>query len=191
MEDTDAIKEDYKITNSNCLNDFNFATSTMTNGINLIYNSGSVSPGTNSTHITLNQDYFKKGFIKNLLDKIIEIKSLINKNEYEFFYIKNLIFGSNKSKIICEKKIDLTYVDELKKQSQLLLECIDNYNVNYKQKAIKHNDSFSNSWSLASGINNITWTTNSGTIRIDNDLIANSNINWIYTTNTSNITFTS
>lgn len=196
MEEINNIQEDQKIQSNSELRNSNSTTTSIYLDDYLTFNRGSITSSntnnlvlnTGSSFINLDQDFFKKGFINNLLDKVIEIKSLIKKNEYEFFNIKKLAFGPKKSKIICEKKIDLTYVDELKKQSELLLECIDNSKINHKKKAIKHNDSFSNKWSInSSGTSNITWTTNPGTITIGNN-----NFNWVYsnTNNSNSVTFT-
>lgn len=118
--------------------------------------------------ISLDSNYFKSGLIKNLLDRIIEIRSLIKNNSfYEFFNIKKISFLKDKTKIVCTKDIDIDYLNELKSESILLLECIDVPNDNYKEKAINGD--------ISSIINPYVTTQN--------------NFNWTYGTN-NNITYT-
>jgi len=153
----------------------------------VITSSNSLSIGSTSNYITLNGDYFKDGFIRNLLDKIIEIKSLTKSSLYEFFNLKKINFYGSKTKIVCTKEIDLEYLNELKNNSVLLLECIDVPKDNYKEKAIKNNSE--NNYVLGGSIiYNNTWNNN---ITITNPYVWNGtdNFNWTYNTNNT-VTYT-
>lgn len=153
------------------------------NGNGLI--SSNSTTGTNL--FSLNSDYFKSGLIKNLLDRIIEIRSLIKNNSfYEIFDIKKISFLKDKTKIVCTKNVDIDYLNELKKESILLLECIDVPIDNYKEKAINGDTSF------LFGGNNTTWITdynNTNTITINPYVTTTNNFNWTYGTNNT-ITYT-
>ena len=145
--------------------------------------------GSSTTEVAIGLDSFniKQSFIKNILDRVIEIRSLTKKSFYEFFDIKKIQYFKNKTKIVCSKVIDLEYIDELKNESSLLIECIDVPFDDYKQKAIKRSSS---DYSNVIG-NTAIWTTsgtNTITINNPNILSNNDNITWIY--NTNNITYT-
>jgi hypothetical protein len=166
---------------------------TYVTGDNIINNqnngTGIISSNTTagSPIISLDSNYFKSGLIKNLLDRIIEIRSLIKNNSfYEIFNIKKISFLKDKTKIVCTKDIDIDYLNELKSESILLLECIDVPNDNYKEKAINGNMS-----SFLNG-NNTIWGTDYNsinTITINPYVINQDNFNWTYGTN-NNITYT-
>ena len=133
--------------------------------------------------ISLDSNYFKSGLIKNLLDRIIEIRSLIKNNSfYEIFNIKKISFLKDKTKIVCTKDIDIDYLNELKSESILLLECIDVPTDNYKEKAINQKNSID--------INSdLSWTTvSNGTLTI-NPYVGFSNTITINDTNNA-ITYT-
>jgi len=142
------------------------------------YNYTYVNGSNSSNIISLNADYFKDGLIKNLLDRFIEIRSLIKKQSfYEIFNVKKINFLKDKTKIVCTKDIDIDYLNELKSESILLLECIDVPTDNYKEKAINHNNhKLSDS--------NFMWTTNNTYFTVTDNPV---NINW---TNSINNTIT-
>ena len=140
--------------------------------------SSNSTTGTNL--ISLDSDYFKSGLIKNLLDRIIEIRSLIKNNSfYEIFNIKKISFLKDKTKIVCTKNIDIDYLNELKKESILLLECIDVPTDNYKEKAIN--------W----GSSSLLVTDYNGSLTINPYVTVTypNNFNWTYGTNNT-ITYT-
>jgi len=145
---------------------------------NVPYNYTYVNGSNSSNIISLNADYFKDGLIKNLLDRFIEIRSLIKKQSfYEIFNVKKISFLKDKTKIVCTKDIDMDYINELKSESVLLLECIDVPTDNYKEKAINHNNhKLSDS--------NFMWTTNNTYFAVADNPV---NINW---TNSINNTIT-
>jgi hypothetical protein len=155
-------------------------------GTDFITIQGNTTAGIN-TNIIVDSLNIKQSFIKNILDRVIEIRSLTKKSFYEFFDIKKIQYFKNKTKIVCSKVIDLEYIDELKNESSLLIECIDVPFDDYKQKAIKRSSSdYSNIFG-----NTAIWTTSgTNTITISNPNINlnNDNITWIY--NTNNITYT-
>lgn len=153
------------------------------NGNGLI--SSNSTTGTNL--ISLDSNYFKSGLIKNLLDRIIEIRSLIKNNSfYEIFDIKKISFLKDKTKIVCTKNIDIDYLNELKKESILLLECIDVPIDNYKEKAINGDSS-----SLLGSNNAILTIDYNGSLTINPYVTVTypNNHNWTYGTNNS-ITYT-
>lgn len=148
---------------------------------------GNSTAGNSTNIINVDSLSIKQSFIKNILDRVIEIRSLTKKSFYEFFDIKKIEFFKYKTKIICSKVIDLEYVDELKSESSLLIECIDVPFDDYRKKAIKRSSS---DYSNVIG-NTAIWTTsgtNTITINNPNILSNNDNITWIY--NTNNITYT-
>lgn len=155
-------------------------------GTDFITIQGNTTAGIN-TNIIVDSLNIKQSFIKNILDRVIEIRSLTKKSFYEFFDIKKIQYFKNKTKIVCSKVIDLEYIDELKNESSLLIECIDVPFDDYKQKAIKRSSSdYSNIFG-----NTAIWTTsgtNAITISNPNINLNNDNITWIY--NTNNITYT-
>jgi len=162
---------------------------TYVTGDNIINNqnngTGIISSNTTagSPIISLDSNYFKSGLIKNLLDRIIEIRSLIKNNSfYEIFNIKKISFLKDKTKIVCTKDIDIDYLNELKSESILLLECIDVPTDNYKEKAINQKNSID--------INSdLSWTTvSNGTLTI-NPYVGFSNTITINDTNNA-ITYT-
>ncbi len=140
---------------------------------------------TTSTTGTINTlvDNFisKEAFIKNILDRIIEVKSLTKKAFYEFFDIKKIEYFKNKTRIICTKDVDLEYIDELKNESQILLECIDVPYDNYRERAIKQNRDSS---SFIYNGDGIIWT--NGT---NNTITINPSIYNLNTVNTTNINY--
>lgn len=143
--------------------------------------SSNSTTGTNL--ISFNSDYFKSGLIKNLLDRIIEIKSLTKNSFYEIFDIKKISFLKDKTKIVCTKNIDINYLNELKAESVLLLECVDVTTDNYKERAIKHNDNLYSS-SVVSGDGVIYWN---GTGLNNTITISDGNLyNYCVTNSTSN-----
>lgn len=156
-------------------------------GTDFITIQGNTTAGINTNIINVDSLNVKQSFIKNILDRVIEIKSLTKKSFYEFFDIKKIQYFKNKTKIVCSKVIDLEYIDELKNESSLLIECIDVPFDDYKQKAIKRSSSdYSNVFG-----NTAIWTTsgtNAITISNPNINLNNDNITWIY--NTNNITYT-
>lgn len=79
----------------------------------------------------------KNELVKNILDQVIEIKSLVDNYDYEAYEIKKISFYKNKSKIICTKEIDLVYFDELQKNSQIINEFIDQNIDEYKEKTLQ------------------------------------------------------
>ncbi len=135
--------------------------------------------GTNSIFI----DNFnsKEAFIKNILDRIIEVKSLTKKAFYDFFDIKKIEYFKNKTRIICTKDVDLEYIDELKNESQILIECIDVPSDNYREKAIKQDR---NSSSFIYNGDGIIWT--NGT---NNTITINPSIYNFNNVNTTNINY--
>ena len=157
------------------------------NGTDFITIQGNTTAGINTNIINVDNLNIKQSFIKNILDRVIEIKSLTKKAFYEFFEIKKIEYFKNRTKIVCTKNVDLEYINDLKNESQLLLECIDTPFDDYKQKAIKKTD---NSSSVLNGSNSVWVTSGSNTITINNSntYINPDNFNWIY--NTNNITYT-
>jgi hypothetical protein len=157
---------------------------TTTGDLNLTSSSTSISTSTTGTNaIFIDNFNSKEAFVKNILDRIIEIKSLTKKAFYEFFDIKKIEYFKNKTKIICTKDVDLEYVDELKNESQILLECIDVPSDNYKQKAIKQDRNLS---SLIYNGDGIIWTNGTNnTITIDPSIYNLTNVN----TTTTNINY--
>jgi hypothetical protein len=155
------------ITGDNIINNQN-------NGTGII----SSNTTTGSPIISLDSNYFKDGLIKNLLDRFIEIRSLIKKQSfYEIFNVKKISFLKDKTKIVCTKDIDMDYINDLKSESILLVECIDVPTDNYKEKAINHNNhKLSDS--------NFMWTINNTYFAVADNPV---NINW---TNSINNTIT-
>lgn len=92
------------------------------NNMSIVYVSGDTV--NNNIAYYYKNDSQKEELIKNILDKKIEVKSLISEG-YEFFDIKKINFSKKRTKIICEKQIDLEYLDKLNSNTELLIECID------------------------------------------------------------------
>jgi hypothetical protein len=113
--------------------------------LSIVYVSGNTfNNNINYYYTNNNVDFEKENLIKNILDKKIEIKSLIHEG-YEFFDIKKIDFLKKNTKIVCTKQIDLHYLDMLNANTELLIECID-----------AEEDKKSNpiSWSDAFGLHN-------------------------------------
>lgn len=150
---------------------------------------------TNSININLNGIDIRENLIKNILDRIIEIKSLTNKNLYEIFNIKNINYLKNKTKIICFKEVNLEYIDDLKNESKLLNEFIDVPIDNYKEKAIiTAKNKLSTTYLDFSGTGLIWAGTDQNTITINNPNLVwgtQNNLTYNFTcTNQNNITYT-
>jgi hypothetical protein len=156
------------------------------NGTDFITLQGNTTAGINTNIVNVDNLNIKQSFIKNILDRVIEIRSLTKKAFYEFFDIKKIVYYKNSTKIVCTKNVDLEYIDELKDTSELLLECIDVPFDDYKKKAIRKTDNNIN----LNGSNSIWVTSGTNTITINNSntYINPDNFNWIY--NTNNITYT-
>jgi len=122
---------------------------TITNGDNVSITSNGITTNTNEFFIagsTGGNIQFvdpKKLLIENILDRVLELKSLTKQAFYEFFDIRKIDYRKNKTKIICSKDVDLNYISDLKNESQLLIESIDVPCDNYKEKAIKKDNNLS------------------------------------------------
>lgn len=108
-------------------------------------------------------NYVKSKFVEGIFDGEIELCSLIDKSKTEIYDIEDITFKDKKTRITCQKEIDLSYVESLKCNSEILLEFSPMQIVDYKKDAIEHQEgSFvvNGSGILMTHITNppLTWT---------------------------------
>lgn len=183
------------LTTANYTNNLSITDGYITSGQLRLSNSYGIttSTNTNTLNINLNGYDIRDLFIKNILDKFIELKSLTKKSLYEFFDIKKIVYlKKGITKIICTKEIDLEYVDDLKNESKLLNEFVDIESDNYKEKAIRYSKNKLSSTFLGITGTNLIWTgTDQNTITINNPNFVWGTQNNITYNNLNYITYTS
>lgn len=180
-------------TNINYTNNLCITDGYITSGQLRLSNSYGITTSTSTNTLNINLDGYdiRDLFIKNILDKFIELKSLTKKSLYEFFDIKKISYLKDKTKIICKKEIDLEYIDDLKDESKLLNELIDIEYDDYKEKAIRYSKNKLSSTYLDISSTNLIWTgTDQNTITINNPNLVWGTTN-LYTYNQNYITYTS
>lgn len=177
-------------TNNLCITDSNITSTQILN--RNVYGISTIT-STNTLNINLNGLDLREYFIKNILDRVIEIRSLTKKSIYEFFDIKKIVYlKKGITKIICTKEIDLEYVDDLKNESKLLNEFVDIESDNYKEKAIRYSKNKLSSTFLGITGTNLIWTgTDQNTITINNPNLVWGTPNNITYNNLNYITYTS
>lgn len=82
------------------------------------------SGSSNTATITTNLIKIKKEVIENIIDGKLELESLIISQDIEIYEIEEMAFMKGKTKLVCQKEIDLDYCEILKCKSELLLELL-------------------------------------------------------------------
>jgi hypothetical protein len=126
-----------------------------------------VSDGLGSTSIKgftwPDTNHIKSKVIEGVVDGEVELYSLVCKGETEVYDIEDITFRDKKNiRIACQKEIDLSYIENLKRNSQLLLEFFQIESVDYKKDAIEHHEGLLHftGTGILININNppLTWT---------------------------------
>lgn len=175
------------INNNKIYSNLTITNGTSTNSNNITFGSGGLT--TTSTNISWSNQHnsfannnseigYKKEFLENILDGEIQVKDLIDEKSFSIFKIKKIIFKDNKTQIICQKKVDVSFIKELNDKRQLLSEIIDDYKENSKTKAIQFEKNIINfiyNGGVSIGVNTAT----NNTVWISS---YNNSYNWTVTT---------
>lgn len=111
----------------------NLITSTNSNSI-------TISSGSISTWIVEPTKKSKKEAVQDIMGGELEIDSLVEANQTERYEITEITFKDKKTKFVCEKQIDLDYMERLESQSLLLVEFYSMQTKQHKKTAIEHCD---------------------------------------------------